>query len=828
MSEDAQRPLLVCLLPARNAAADLPGWFASVERFADAVIALDDGSTDETRAILASHPLVRILLTNPPRDSYAGWDDAANRNRLLAAAAELAPHWILSLDADERIPPDDAAALRRFLETEAIPGFAYGFRVFRMWESLEQYERAGLWVYRLFAYRPGQRFPDQRLHFVPIPTTIPPALWLRTTIRIQHLAGLTAERRRARYEKYRQADPDHAFQHSYRDLLAVPRGPLHPWEPRPPELPVLAPIADDGSVLGDAIPEPRAVLDEATPVLSAIVIARNDEATILRTVRSVVEQECPWPFEVIVVTSGTDRTAALVRDHFPQVTVIELPQPALPGEARNAGLRVARGEYVSFPGSHVELPQGSLAARIRAHDRGYAMVTGTTLNGTRTWAGWASYFLDQAEVLPGRPSAELAGAPAHCSYTREALRRVGGFPPGLRAGEDTVVNERLAALGYRAYRAQEVQLIHHSPCRTPRVLLRHHFVRGQGLGRILLGRHRRRGRLLLSPTGWWLLGRAVPSRLWRTHRAVQAWGADLKGEYWRAVPLVVAGAVAYWAGTWAELLRRRPGQGLILLGRPVLTLAVVREAAGSPAVLVVRVDAVTRRGRVLRLPPGLLPDVPEARASAPLAAAVRRWLAGLGLAVDAVALITPGNRAFPWLDEALKRSAGSLAAPSGRSPSKSEDSSSESAPLAIPLQMARRVRQVIAAWRDAGRALGHETGGGIRAAVTWNAICLQSDDVSVARPSLNLACSRSRGGRRILARRLRRALAPVPLPKPWLPWPESESDANRARKEAPARRILQRRVPARRVRNLRSRLRIDGASAGAGSASAATADAPAG
>jgi len=771
MSTD--RPLLVCLLPARNAAADLPGWFASVERFADAVIALDDGSTDETRAILASHPLVRILLTNPPRDSYAGWDDAANRNRLLAAAAELAPHWILSLDADERIPPDDAAALRRFLETEAIPGFAYGFRVFRMWESLEQYERAGLWVYRLFAYRPGQRFPDQRLHFVPIPTTIPPALWLRTTIRIQHLAGLTAERRRARYEKYRQADPDRAFQHSYRDLLAVPRGPLHPWEPRPPELPVLAPIADDGSVLGDAIPEPRAVLDEATPVLSAIVIARNDEATILRTVRSVVEQECPWPFEVIVVTSGTDRTAALVRDHFPQVTVIELPQPALPGEARNAGLRVARGEYISFPGSHVELPQGSLAARIRAHDRGYAMVTGTTLNGTRTWAGWASYFLDQAEVLPGRPSAELAGAPAHCSYTREALRRVGGFPPGLRAGEDTVVNERLAALGYRAYRAQEVQLIHHSPCRTPRVLLRHHFVRGQGLGRILLGRHRRRGRLLLSPTGWWLLGRAVPSRLWRTHRAVQAWGADLKGEYWRAVPLVVAGAVAYWAGTWAELLRRRPGQGLILLGRPVLTLAVVREAAGSPAVLVVRVDAVTRRGRVLRLPPGLLPDVPEASASAPLAAAVRRWLAGLGLAVDAVALITPGNRAFPWLDEAGAapiRSAGQLKTPRPASRPRSL--------LRAVTQAPSTLRELRAAWRDAGAALEPNTAGGIRATLAWNALRLKTADILVERlrEQTSISADGRPGAHRLLGRRLRCALARVAPPE-HAPWPATEPSA---------------------------------------------------
>src|SRR2546426_5818070 len=41
----------------------------------------------------------------------------------------------------------------------------------------------------------------------------------------------------------------------------------------------------------------------------------------------------------------------------------------------------------------------------------------------------------------------------------------------------SVVNNELARRGYESYRAQEVQLVHHSPCRTTRRLLRHHFVR---------------------------------------------------------------------------------------------------------------------------------------------------------------------------------------------------------------------------------------------------------------------------------------------------------------------------------------------------------------
>ena len=91
--------------------------------------------------------------------------------------------------------------------------------------------------------------------------------------------------------------------------------------------------------------------------------------------------------------------------------------------------------------------------------------SGTLRNGTPTAAGWASYFLDNRSALPGRPSGPLTRAPVRCSYLREALLQVGGFREDLPAAEDTLVNARLHALGYRAYRSSEVTLTHRSPCR---------------------------------------------------------------------------------------------------------------------------------------------------------------------------------------------------------------------------------------------------------------------------------------------------------------------------------------------------------------------------
>jgi hypothetical protein len=241
LSRDAAghgRPKVVGLLPARNAAHDLPGYFESVTPVVDAVVALDDGSTDATGEILEAEPAVEVLLRNPRRQTYRGWDDAANRNRLLEAAAELEPAWLLFLDADERLDPDDAAALRAFIDHEAVAGYAYGMRVFRMIGGLDFWDRGALWVYRLFAHDRDHSLPEQRLHFVPVPPSIPMDRWLQTTIRIQHLAGLTEENRRARFEKYREADPDNRFQPSYTNLLAPP-GELKRWQRRPAGLSVV-------------------------------------------------------------------------------------------------------------------------------------------------------------------------------------------------------------------------------------------------------------------------------------------------------------------------------------------------------------------------------------------------------------------------------------------------------------------------------------------------------------------------------------------------------------------------------------------------------------
>ncbi len=228
---------IACLLPVRNGRSYLRGYLQSLRWFADAVIALDDGSTDGTDRILQADPLVKIVLSLPSRQTYHGWNDAQNRNMLLKAAQRLMPTWVLFLDVDERLDGQDAAVLRQFLYTEAITGVAYGMRVFRMIDSIQTYDKDGLWVFRLFAFTPGQRVPARRLHFEPVATDIPTDRWCKTTVRIKHLAGLTAADRRARYRKYLEADPYNRYQGTYRNLLEPP-GVVKHWPLRPKGIPI--------------------------------------------------------------------------------------------------------------------------------------------------------------------------------------------------------------------------------------------------------------------------------------------------------------------------------------------------------------------------------------------------------------------------------------------------------------------------------------------------------------------------------------------------------------------------------------------------------------
>jgi glycosyltransferase involved in cell wall biosynthesis len=543
---------LTLLLPVRNAADTLDSWLVDAAGVADEVIALDDGSTDGTLHILRAHPIVTTVLTNPVRDTYLGWDDRENRQRLIDAALTGDPSWLMFLDADERLDSSDAQALRTFLDTEALAGFAYGFEVFRMEGDDRHFDPRAYWIFRLFSSEDaGSRLPNQTLHFVPVPSGIPLTKWLQTSIRIQHYGSVNDEHRQRRLEKYAEADPDDAFTQSYVSLLVAP-GTVLPWTKRPADLPI---VLGTRGRYADLLNSRPAGLDIA---VTAVVIAVDDIDVIDRSITALLSQEVDEPFEVILVGSGTDGTVEHVRSQYPSVRCVQLPERVLPGGARNMGLWMARGAVITFPGSHVWLAPGSLQARLDAHDDGWDMTTCAVLNGNETKAGWASYFLDHASQLPTRQSGEFTGAPGHAAYLTEDVLRIGGFPEDMRAGEDTVVNQRLYHEGKKTYFTSEAAFYHASPSTTLRQLVWHHYKRGVGLGKIIRGH--RQGRMGVRTLGRTL--RLPTRRLSAMKRGMAYATPDVRRTYRSVWPLVAAGVLASATGTWNELAKIPTEEGL--------------------------------------------------------------------------------------------------------------------------------------------------------------------------------------------------------------------------------------------------------------------------
>lgn len=106
-----RRPTLSACLIVRDEEAMLPGCLQSLTDLADEIVVLDTGSTDRTVELARAHG-ARV-------ERFTWIDDfAAARNAALAA---IRGEWVLVIDADERLAPGAADAIRAVIAAPAPP-----------------------------------------------------------------------------------------------------------------------------------------------------------------------------------------------------------------------------------------------------------------------------------------------------------------------------------------------------------------------------------------------------------------------------------------------------------------------------------------------------------------------------------------------------------------------------------------------------------------------------------------------------------------------------------------------------------------------------------
>ncbi len=214
---------LLALLPVYNREDLLPQCLEALRPAVDGIIALDDGSTDETPRILRQEPKMIEILTKPAKH-LAEWNDAANRLLLYEAAHTYRPDWLLCVDSDE-ILEATFLVYREYLMDQPSRVSGYAFPLVAIYRNKIT---GPLFVDRMYRFKPGYHFDSRRLHCRIMPLEITDEMIRAVNIRFFHYSA-SPEQRQERYNKYLIADGQREFQASYENLLRTnPSRPILP------------------------------------------------------------------------------------------------------------------------------------------------------------------------------------------------------------------------------------------------------------------------------------------------------------------------------------------------------------------------------------------------------------------------------------------------------------------------------------------------------------------------------------------------------------------------------------------------------------------------
>ena len=199
----------------------------------------------------------------------------------------------------------------------------------------------------------------------------------------------------------------------------------------------------------------RKVQTEESARISVVIPLYNKEAEVERALRSVVEQSLA-PGEIIVVDDGsTDGSRAIVEriiaDH-PEAGIRLITQPnSGVSAARNRGIAEAKGDYIALLDADDMWLTGYIAEVCRlmeyypeadAYATAFDIVNGTQRVAAPVPATEGYINIAEEALLRRYPI-----IPSTATLRREAVLRAGGFPVGMRIGEDQWLWVRMVQQG---------------------------------------------------------------------------------------------------------------------------------------------------------------------------------------------------------------------------------------------------------------------------------------------------------------------------------------------------------------------------------------------
>jgi len=189
------------------------------------------------------------------------------------------------------------------------------------------------------------------------------------------------------------------------------------------------------------------------PKISVIVPAFNEEKNLARTILALKNQNCSFPFEIIVVdNNSTDNTCSIARQL--EVKIIKESQPG-PAAARNAGVKASKAKLLAFTDADTVPPPNWLHHINQAFIAKSSIVA---LVGTFQFKCTTKLlkFLNQLafptvdqfhKLLTGN----YAFRGTNFAIKKSIFLKVGGFNSQFESFEDIELSSRVSKVGTIAY-----------------------------------------------------------------------------------------------------------------------------------------------------------------------------------------------------------------------------------------------------------------------------------------------------------------------------------------------------------------------------------------